>query len=154
MSEESKTSQPDKAEVEEYEEERDRLQPDPLLGALVESTRVGSDGLRVILTVGGGLIAGTTVNRVDWARELRETYRHTYLEGVEKRWTEEEAEAAAEDEADEPPLLPSYKAFVHLRDARWIFGDSTVPAGSGPGMLWRGRLSEVQGFAFGSISQS
>lgn len=43
--------------------------------------------------------------------------------------------------------------FVHLRDAR-IFSAHGEPMPSNQGMLWRGKLSSVDGFWFGSLNAS
>ncbi|TXS40181.1 hypothetical protein EAO75_34825 [Streptomyces sp. uw30] len=74
---------------------------------------------------------------------------------LEGKAEEEAAVAAAED------LAPRYQdairdkdvtVFIHLRGAR-VFqpGQSGLP---GNGMYWRGRLSEVTGWSFGSLGGS
>lgn len=42
--------------------------------------------------------------------------------------------------------------FIHLKNAKFFLGDRTIP--TGPGMLWRGRISQVSGFTMGSLVNS
>jgi hypothetical protein len=39
--------------------------------------------------------------------------------------------------------------FLHLDDARFVYGLSLRPSPPLPGTLWRGRISEISGWAFG-----
>ncbi|MEE4451446.1 gas vesicle accessory protein GvpU [Novosphingobium resinovorum] len=51
------------------------------------------------------------------------------------------------EEEDEAPSMPTY---IHLRNAQFFSpGQRPLP---GEGVLWRGRLSSVDGFSFGSLS--
>ncbi len=57
----------------------------------------------------------------------------------------DEREARGED-----VYLRQQENYIHLKDARFVVGNAFVPA-SGP-LLWRGRLSEVDGWALGTVS--
>jgi hypothetical protein len=46
-----------------------------------------------------------------------------------------------------PPRL-----YIHLSNAKFIFGNTIVPTETG--VYWRGRLEEVDGFSFGAMSAS
>ena len=50
---------------------------------------------------------------------------------------------------DVPPPTPAY---IHLKDARFFQPASARPIPDGQGVWWRGRLSQVSGFFFGSLS--
>lgn len=39
--------------------------------------------------------------------------------------------------------------FIHLKDAKFFVGSSTIPTDNG--LLWRGRIASVSGFTIGSI---
>ncbi|MBM0124566.1 hypothetical protein [Pimelobacter simplex] len=151
MSEESKT--PEVPEVtDEWRERNAKAQPDPLLGALVETVTESADSqFHITLTVGGTLITGRLVGRLRWAGELVDQYGSgvTFMSQVEKLWRENDEENKAKKDSAEPP----FAEFIHLTDARVVAANGLVPGGA-MGMFWRGRLNEVQGWSLGTMSHS
>jgi len=71
------------------------------------------------------------------------------MSGWYKSWTAvyEKPEGAADDY-----LLP-LPGFIHLQDARWLYSDGKVISGN-TGVLWRGKLSAVDGFCFGQTGRT
>lgn len=96
---------------------------------------------RITLIVGGLLISGHVIS-VD--RYLKE-----FFEGI--------GGTAKEDQADQQAKRPAAgrknkpRNFIHLRDAKfYIPGQKPIPT-EGGGVLWRGRLSCVDGFFMGVV---
>ena len=56
---------------------------------------------------------------------------------------------------DTPPeeSEPKNPQYIHLLRAR-TFGPGGIPIPNGPGVLWRGRLTDVSGFSLGELNQN
>ncbi|HEY4303754.1 MAG TPA: hypothetical protein VGM82_04770 [Gemmatimonadaceae bacterium] len=121
----------------------------------------GADvGIPVILTVGGALISGYAIGGATWLKRFGQQWKNGF-DNLAEEGPEEAAQAGAFFEnkyaqiadrvygnPDDPSKpLPS---FIHLRDARLYHPSGAVPV-DGEGMLWRGRLTAVDGFAFGLL---
>jgi hypothetical protein len=123
------------------------------------------------LTITGVLVSGRTYFE-RWANELsgslnfengedpeiekaRQTIRENFSRFGEIYPTAEEAALAADEfEADPEGYAKKVRRnppmFIHLRDARFFIGDRPVP--NNRPVLWRGRLSEVDGFMLGTLA--
>lgn len=44
-------------------------------------------------------------------------------------------------------------AFIHLKEARYVFGEGFAPSVENSGFLWRGRISEVSAWSIGSLTR-
>jgi hypothetical protein len=103
--------------------------------------------LPITLLVGGTLVSGLLIG-------IRE-YFESFAEEFTKTFADREA-AASVRESIVPDLsapsegdpLPQY---IHLKDARY-YGAPGGPIVAGPGVLWRGRISEVGGFHYGRLT--
>jgi hypothetical protein len=54
------------------------------------------------------------------------------------------------DSSDDYVLRPA--AYIHLRNALWIYPGKALPNNNG--VLWRGKLSAIDGFCLGEITAS
>jgi hypothetical protein len=129
---------------------------DFFLQTLVEA--VNESGLEVglTLTVKGAVISGITVSMKRFFEEnaamIRSAGKGTLSEESSESLAqgfESLLELVAERDANEPNFKAP-PAFVHLRDACYLLDPHTL---SSPAVWWRGRLSEVDGFSIGILTQ-
>lgn len=142
---EAGTDGPTQADIEAFWAEHDRRAPDTVLEAIVHTVTSTGSQQPVILTVGGNLISGTIVDRIAWLDALKETQGTSALESAREDWAKK-VQAIRDSELDED--MPPFDSFVHLIDAQWFGGGTGIPES---GMCWRGRQSEVQGWALGRL---
>jgi hypothetical protein len=115
-----------------------------LLAAATQQSTVAEIGLTI--TVGGTVVTGTLVGRDAWFQAL-------------EAWLESQAEGAgsiagafSQAFQEDPPVDdPAMFGYLHLKDARFFVGSRMAPE---EGTFWRGRISEVSGFSFGTLSTS
>jgi len=108
-------------------------------------------GLPIVLTVRGLVISGELISgktyHEQFAQEMGTSFRSIL---------DDDAVARIEEGYSRPAHLYDSEAslktivFIHLRNAK-IFGPGQQPIPSGQGMLWRGRLSSVDGFSWGQL---
>lgn len=101
----------------------------------------------VTLTIGGSIVSGTVISGrkfIDGSVE-RMTSGHEVKEGtIASEFQSFRNLYMYPDEIDLANFKPRY---IHLRDARYFSGPNhPIPA---EGMLWRGKLSSVDGFSLG-----
>ncbi|WP_421851711.1 gas vesicle accessory protein GvpU [Marinomonas sp.] len=130
----------------------DQTQPDWYLQQLVDMINGKEYELPITLFVNGLIVSGQL------------TSGHNYFEGLGEQLTEffggpsddtskavalltAPADMYTNDDEDEEKPLPQY---IHLNKAR-VFTPGQQPIPS-EGSWWRGRLSSVDGFHFGSLS--
>ena len=150
------------------DEEKPTPAPDAdwFLQALV---RIGNDGslnYPVTLHVGGVTVTGTIVG----GREYFELWSKAASEPI--TWGDNEGPEAAEarkaikdmfrsfgdavypekKDEDETPvdIFKTGPQYIHLKDARFFLGDTFVP--NNQSVLWRGRITAVDGWFLGSLS--
>lgn len=147
------TTEPTEAELEAYWEERDKHQPDTMLGILVQLVERGTfTSVGVTLTVGGSLVSGDLVSRRPWLAaqmEVAPGFMADMMRAFAERWEEAAGSIAAEDE-DDP--LPSYFEHLHLSDARWYLGGGEAVPSDGAHV--RVCLANVQAWSFGRFNRS
>lgn len=139
-------------QVKEAREVSDSVDRDWLLQYLVTHTNIDKDFTQPItLWVGGGLISGVLVSG--------EKYFDTFIEEFVTRFTEEAAQGTREVlrelgaryyEKDESPDC-SNTVFIHLLNAQFWSPSGSIPSGSGSGVTWRGRISQITGYSLGKI---
>lgn len=139
---------------------------DSILRALTESS-----GMGITLIVGGTLVSGVVCSAAEWFEEfgglfdggpsdewtsLADRFR---LERVEAEEFHREMRARLDSDPDATATaeervkaLRHQRRMVHLRDAALYTGGTRYPTDGG--MLWRGRLSAVDGFMPGVFGQS
>lgn len=107
--------------------------------------------LDVTLTVGGLLISGTLVGARQYFDDLSEYFASLFTKGPNSEVIKETFKKIGDQctciSPSEQTETPSY---IHLKNA--IFSDAHGKLISGDaGILWRGRISEVQGFTPGKL---
>jgi len=106
----------------------------------------------ITLTVGGFLISGTLIGVRTYFDDLGDYFASSFdsNEGSEQvRVTFHEiGEQCACISPSEKADAPSY---IHLKNVRIFNTDRKVHPESTAGALWRGRISEIQGFSLGLI---
>lgn len=127
--------------------------PDALLYALVAAVNTDDLTMTITLAIKGVVVTGKLVSRDDWL-----TAMEAQLEGPAKGLAQglraglDGADLTPTGQVDpDAPPQPTYR-WLHLINARYSFGDHLVP--SRPGMVWRGRLTDVSGWSLGSFQHN
>ena len=125
------------------------LQPDPVLRALVEGVNADDDAfVGVTLMVGGTTVSGKLIGYRQFLGIFGDLWKGSGGEGIEvaqvfyERGLEDAVNSIEPDTTVQPMDEPRY---IHLKDA-------TVRGGGGVyvhKLLWRGRLSAVDGWFLG-----
>lgn len=122
------------------------------------ANKIDGFGLAITLTVRGAVVTGILIGAQEYYTKYGAMWRNAIgsdtEEGrkVEEHWVEfgkQTREMYLEKPLDDPSLSPPH--YIHLSEARYVMGVSLVPGA--PGMLWRGRLSEVSGFSLGTLDR-
>lgn len=99
------------------------------------------------LVVAGGVIAGTVISAKTYVEEFANSFSDAWPGGQNEDvraglavWGEPGSESIHED-------------FIHLKDARYVFGQELVPNGL-DGLLWRGSLDSISGYSLGALMES
>ncbi|WP_434701528.1 gas vesicle accessory protein GvpU [Pseudomonas sp. D1-36] len=100
-------------------------------------------------TVGGNLVSGFLISEADYFEQLASDFSAA-LPQAAKAAGEELIKALQPQPAIDEHSQPACQ-FVHLKSAQ-VFGASSQPVPMS-GALWRGKISSVEGFNLGSLSQ-
>ena len=133
---------------------------DPFLQEVVDVCNLAGLRVGITLSVGGTIITGQLVGVRDYLREYAKQWAAALPapEGEEHFYAEKWTKAADEyerqlqernekiDRGEDVEPLPDPR-FIHLADAKYVTGETITPASGG--MLWRGRLSEIDGYSMG-----
>ena len=128
---------------------------DWFLQSLVSIANSGPLEFGITLQVGGFLVSGSLVNGATYFEGFAAQFASTFPKEFAKDMQDAIGSHGAvykkpREEEDSPLLQPT---FIHLKGARF-FNNSGKPIPiDKEGVWWRGRLSEVSGFVFGSLSQ-
>jgi hypothetical protein len=118
---------------------------DPLLSLFARLVNDTDAEIHMTLAVGGGVVTGALISRQKWMRLSAETMNATVPgSGV----LPDELGRMLVAEATEGA---SYE-YLHVKDARYLSPTGMMP--ERPQMLWRGRISEVAGWSWGSFQVS
>lgn len=98
------------------------------------------------LAVNGVLVAGQLIGRKRWFREVVEDDAFAAITGVTKALNKMVLE---DDEKFGQRNIDDYH-YVHLSNARYIDPSGLIPTEQG--MYWRGRISEISGWSWGSMA--
>ena len=126
------------------QEPRDRG-GDPLLALFARLVSDTDAEIHVTLAVGGGVVTGALISQVKWMRLSAETMNATVP-----------GSGVIPDELGR--MLAAVTSggtthdYLHLKDARYIGPTGMMP--ERPQMLWRGRISQVAGWSWGSFQVS
>jgi len=148
---------------------------DWFLNQLVEWANLFGVEMGITLNAGGMLVSGQMISGRNYFIELATEFRGDMEEGsmvhtlggfiednkqVYENYDlttkkDNEASEGRQDEASEDDegnnLSPPPPMYIHLRNAK-IFAPGQNPIPGNSGVLWRGRISEINGFSIGSLS--
>jgi hypothetical protein len=117
---------------------------DPLLSLFARLVSDTDAEIHMTLAVGGGVVTGALISQVKWLRLSAETMNATVPgSGV----IPDELGKMVTETAKGAP-----HEYLHLKDARYISPTGAMP--ERPQMLWRGRISQVAGWSWGSFQIS
>ncbi|MCG1021967.1 gas vesicle accessory protein GvpU [Sutcliffiella horikoshii] len=120
---------------------------DSILEFFVQAANRHDFSLDITLNVNGAVISGTLIP----AKDYFETMSETFEDGNEI------AQKISEQLANAGESVDSSKGaevnFIHLKNTKVYCGDNKPTPSEGK-ILWRGKLSEVDGFFLGRISDS
>ena len=130
---------------------------DWFLGCLINWANQFNLEQGITLAVGGAIISGQLISGRRYFEEMAAQAMAGTVTGTEdaeslkstiadwyKQWTK------IYDKPDDAPddYLPPMPGFIHLRNAIWLHeGGKSTP--SNGGVLWRGKLSSIDGFCLG-----
>ena len=118
---------------------------DPILSLFARLVSDTDAEIHVTLAVGGGVITGALISQMKWMRLSAETMNATVPgSGV----IPDELGKMLVAETSEG----THHEYLHLKDARYISPTGMMP--ERPQMLWRGRISQVAGWSWGSFQVS
>ncbi|MCA1065568.1 gas vesicle accessory protein GvpU [Rossellomorea sp. AcN35-11] len=120
---------------------------DSILEFFVQASNRHHFSLDITLNVKGAVITGTLVSAKEYFDSLSETFEDG--SEVAQRLSEELTKASESVEEN----LSSEAHFIHLKNTKVYCGDSKPTPSKGK-IMWRGKLSDVDGFFLGKISES
>lgn len=106
----------------------------------------GDFSFPIVLNVSGFLVSGLIIG----AKEYYETFADTYFQDPSITKYGEKLKKDLSELVSDDGFVSSIDK-IHLKDAKF-FHPSGKPIPTNMGVLWRGRLSEIAGFSFGSLS--
>ncbi|WP_085505840.1 gas vesicle accessory protein GvpU [Thalassobacillus devorans] len=119
---------------------------DDVLSMYVKAANKHDFNLAITLNVNGALVTGTTISAQSYFDKISESFEdgNDVAQSLsdQLRSASETAEKSSSDEAQ----------FIHLKEAQVYCGDSNPTPSKGK-FLWRGKLSEVDGFFLGTIAK-
>jgi len=120
---------------------------DNILEFFVKAANIHDFTLDITLNVKGAVITGTIVS----AKEYFETLSEIFDDGneVAQKLSEQLSRAGESAHSDGS----SEANFIHMKETKVYCGDSKSTPSKGE-ILWRGKLSEVDGFFLGKIYDS
>jgi len=120
---------------------------DPFLKTLNSSVNQQNISFGITLVTPGGVIAGTLISAKSFIDGFADSFSRAWPGGPNEdvrggfvAWGEPGSERIHEE-------------FIHLKDARYVFGNGVAPS-NGDGMLWRGSLDSISGFSLGGLIQN
>jgi hypothetical protein len=118
---------------------------------LINATSKGEMG--VTLLIGGSLISGQLISGRAYIGALAEQFVERLVDpGVGESMGEFVRMAGSVYLGSQDGSVPD-PVFIHLRDAK-VFHPSGHSIPTNEGVLWRGRISHIEGFFFGQMSSS
>ncbi|MEL7074909.1 MAG: gas vesicle accessory protein GvpU [Cyanobacteria bacterium J06629_2] len=125
---------------------------DIVLSVLISSFAEYGIGIGVTLNVKGLIISGELISREKYFKGIiQETERANGDSEMIKIVTDTftTMDKIIKDKLSEKEKKP-FPNYIHLKNARFFPGGNCTP--NNKGVLWRGRLSEVDGFSIGNLS--
>lgn len=123
---------------------------DEFLGTLVVLANAGVNA-GITLYVGGSIISGTLISGGQYFKEFGSQFLANLpnddLRDATAPYFELQAGLYDKSQLEEGQSAP--RDYIHLSNARWHHPAGNIP--SNGGVLWRGRLSAVDGFNLGTM---
>nr|WP_288356451.1 gas vesicle accessory protein GvpU [uncultured Pseudomonas sp.] len=132
---------------------------DWFLSMLVKIANNGPGEFGVTLNVGGSIISGMLISGRKYFDEFAKQFATPFrgenedsespsIEATLKQFGQiyDKTENEETDDKENNPV-----SYIHLRDANIFFRDGTIPTNQG--VLWRGKLSSVDGFSLGNLNR-
>ncbi len=123
------------------------MMKDNILEFFVQAANKRNFSLDLTLNVKGAVITGTMVS----AKEYFNTLSEILEDGNEIAQAVSEQLGKAGEGAEANPDSEAY--YIHMKNAKVYCGDSKPTPSKGE-ILWRGKLTEVDGFFLGKIFES
>ncbi|QGH37111.1 gas vesicle protein GvpU [Gracilibacillus salitolerans] len=123
------------------------MSTDSILGFFVQATNKHDFNLEITLNVNGALVSGTTISAQEYFEELSEAFEDG--NEVSKKISEQLVQASEGAETSTNESV----SFIHLKNTKVYCGDSKSTPSKG-NIIWRGKLSEIDGFFLGKIAES
>ncbi|KPL58204.1 gas vesicle accessory protein GvpU [Rossellomorea vietnamensis] len=120
---------------------------DSILEFFVQASNKHDFSLDITLNVKGAVITGTLVS----AKEYFDSLSETFEDGSEVAQKLSEELAKAGESVEEGQSAEAH--FIHLKNTKVYCGDSKPTPSKGK-IMWRGKISEVDGFFLGKIAES
>ncbi|MCM3619535.1 gas vesicle protein GvpU [Sutcliffiella horikoshii] len=120
---------------------------DSILEFFVQAANQHDFSLDITLNVNGAVVSGTLIPVKDYFDAMSETFE----DGNDIAQKISEQLAGAGENVDTSKGAEAN--FIHLKNTKVFCGDSKPTPSEGK-ILWRGKLSEVDGFFLGRISNS
>jgi hypothetical protein len=120
---------------------------DSVLEFFVHASNKHDFALDITLNVNGAVISGTMVS----AKEYFDALSETFEDGSEVAQKLSEQLSRASESVESNGDAEAH--FVHLKNTKVYIGDSKSTPSKGQ-ILWRGKLSEINGFFLGKISDA
>jgi hypothetical protein len=117
---------------------------DNILAFLVQATNKHNLPMDIALNVNGAIVTGTLLSAKEYFRLLGKTFEDG--SEVAQKLSEKLAEAGESIETSEDADAD----FIHLKDAK-VYSGNSKPTPSKGEILWRGPLSDINGFFLESI---
>jgi len=127
---------------------------DWFLQTIIETVIQAGVEMGVTLTVGGTTIGGLLISGKKYFEELSDSIgslskKDDDVESIMANGWRQYTQLYDVPEGAPDDWKPNPAGYIHLRDARvYAAGEQPIPEN---GMLWRGRLAAVDGFALGSF---
>lgn len=114
--------------------------------------------LGITVMVGGMVVSGTLISGAKYFEEMGNSIQgkggeqEDVVNAIAESW---KAWKVIYDKPEDAPddWKPEQTSFIHLRDAR-VFAPGQPSLPSNQGVLWRGKLSSIDGFTMAQISDS
>ncbi len=126
------------------------------LESLVHIVTASKSAMGVTLTVGGTVVTGQLISGKEYlelsAGQISDVFKRLGVseEGA-KTIKESFSKPAQKLYSEEAEAQPTGYGYIHLKNARIVAGATSHTLG---GSLWRSRLSAVDGFSLGELTQA
>lgn len=119
---------------------------------IVHFVEKGKAELSITLNLGGGMVSGIMIDRKKYFKQISNTLSDAFEGSEENRQILKKffGQRGENDLPEGPPAV--MYSYIQLKNAKFWKAGGTIP--SGDGMLWRGKINSVSGFALGQIEKS